>query len=186
MIQAQRGLNGFGIKRTDRQPACGARSKRRLEQGNFSICRILNSATRARGATQSSKLASLSQAKHKPKHGQQCRRNCTHLIHVLNLRPPALGFKQNLDCSVGAVRRFVRATGSTLQQIRKPPQILEGRRVGDPDYGYGALFSPSPPSPTGAGRVRWREWRVIQLAASQSRYFLFPAHNGRTRNSGVS
>ena len=43
-------------------------------------------------------------------------------------------------------------------KFRKPPQILEGRRVGDPDYGYGALFSPSPPSPTGerAG-VRWRE-----------------------------
>ena len=35
----------------------------------------------------------------------------------------------------------------------------------------------------GPGGVNWRE---IQFFASQSRYFLFPALNGRTINSGVS
>jgi hypothetical protein len=44
----------------------------------------------------------------------------------------------------------------------------------------------SPSAVTDGGEGRGVNWREIQLAASHSRYFLFPALNGRTINSGVS
>ena len=48
MIQAQRGLNGFGIGERTASQLVGRDPNADWNKGNVSICRILNSATRAR------------------------------------------------------------------------------------------------------------------------------------------
>jgi hypothetical protein len=112
------------------------------------------------------------QTKHEPKHCQQCRRNCAHLIHPLNLRPPIPGSNKILVIACSSGRQSAPSSCETRRGMSCPhgpwPLPLRRRRRGR-GPGWGGV-----------------NWRGIQLAASQSRYFLFPALNGRTINSGVS
>ena len=115
MIQTQRGLNGFGIQRTDRQPAGGARPKRRLEQREFFHLADFEF-RRQRPSVQRNHPDEHhgAQAKHEPKNCQQRRRNGAHLTHNPNLRPL-----------------------SARVQIKSGRNVWEGCRAGDPDYGDG-------------------------------------------------
>jgi hypothetical protein len=92
MIQAQRGLNGFAIGGTNRQPACGPGRECQLKRGEW-----------FQGPGREQRRARLpvqrqypnerhgAQAKQETKHSQQHQRNFIHRIHTFNLRLCAAG-----------------------------------------------------------------------------------------------
>ena len=108
MIQAQRGLDGFAIQRTNRQPACGPGRERQLKRGEwFHGSGREPSRTHLPVQCQQPNEHHGARAKHKPKHCQQHQRNRVHRIHTLNLRPRTAG--SNKICLGGLSSRAVAA-----------------------------------------------------------------------------
>jgi len=117
MIQAQRGLDGFAIRRTNCQPACGPGRERLLKRGEwFHGSGQEPHRTRPLAQCQHPNERHRARAKHEPKHCQQHQRNRVHRIHTLNLRP----------CTAGSNKILVKACSSGGQSA---PSSCETRKA---------------------------------------------------------